>query len=94
MMYNIPGTFAGMQVIIVDAQKQARTARDVKGAWVKPKVPSKRNGRKGTRRAWKRSHVPHFMMHYREPSDVLVIANRQIIATPIQASALRAKIRV
>lgn len=89
-MFNaMPGTFAGMAVKIVDAQKQARTERDVRGAWVRPKVPSKLRGRRGTRRTWKRKHAPHYLMHYREPSDVLVIGNRIIIATPIQADAIR-----
>lgn len=88
-MSGMPGAFAGMTVRIVDAQKQARTERDVRGAWVRPKVPSKTRGRKGTRRAWKRKHSPHYLMHYREPTDVLVFAGRTIIATPQQADALR-----
>lgn len=85
----MPGSFSGMQVHIVDAQKQARTERDVRGPWVRPKVPSKAVGRRGTRKAWKRKHSPHYVFFYREPSDVLVIANRTIIATPMQAGALR-----
>lgn len=87
-MFSATG-FAGMAVQIVDAQKQARTARDVRGPWVRPKVPSKIVGRIGTRREFKRRHAPHFVMYYREPSDVLVIAGRTIIATPLQADALR-----
>lgn len=79
----------GMRVIIKDAQEQRRTARDVKGPWERPKVPSKRRGRKGTRRAWKRSHPPHHIMLYREPDDVLVLAGQAIIATPHQADYLR-----
>lgn len=87
--YQVPGAFNGMAVHIVDAQRQARTPRDVRGAWVRPRVPSKANGRKGTRRAWKCRNAPHYVMLYREPGDVLVIANRTIIATPQQADALR-----
>lgn len=86
---TMPGAFNGMRVLIVDAQKQARTQRDVRGPWVRPKVPSKRAGRRGTRRAWKRRNSPHYVMLYREPDDVLVIRNRQIIATPQQADMLR-----
>lgn len=85
--------FAGMQVIEMDAQQQARTVRDVLGprAWVRPKVPSKLAGRRGTRRAWKRHHSPHWAqtMLYREPTDVLVLGGTKIIATPLQMDALR-----
>jgi hypothetical protein len=88
MLYQ-PGAFGGMQVRILDAQKQARTACDVQGPWVRPKVPSKRTGRKGTRRMWKRANPPHHVMFYREPTDVLVLQGRFIIATPLQADALR-----
>ena len=84
-----PGTFIGMAVRIVDAQTQARTDRDVRGPWVRPKVPNRITGRKGSRRQFKRRNAPHFVMLYREPSDVLVLAGRTIIATPQQAAALR-----
>lgn len=83
------GTYAGMNVQIVDAQKQARTPRDVRGPWVRPRVPNKITGRKGTRRMWKRRNVPGYLWLYREPTDVLVIYGRTIIATPLQADALR-----
>lgn len=82
-------SFNGMQILIVDAQRQGRTERDVKGPWIRPRVPSKLDGRKGTRRAWKRRNAPHYVMCYREPTDVLVLHERQIIATPQQADALR-----
>ena len=62
---------------------------DVRGPWVRPKVPSKAAGRRGTRRAWKRRNAPHHVMLYREPDDVLVIHGRTIVATPLQADALR-----
>jgi hypothetical protein len=80
-----------MTVRIVDAQVQARTPCDVRGPWVRPRVPSKRAGRRGTRRAFKRKRCnqPHFVMLYREPTDVLIIHNRTIIATPLQADAMR-----
>lgn len=86
---GLSGGFAGMSVQIVDAQAQRRTAQDVRGPWVRPKVPSKRAGRRGTRRGWKRKNAPHYVMLYREPSDVLVLHGRTIIATPIQADWLR-----
>ncbi len=88
-MLSMPGGFAGMAVQIVDAQKQARTPRDVRGPWVRPKVPSKANGRRGTRRSWKRKNSPHYVMLYREPDDVLVIGGKTIIATERQADDLR-----
>lgn len=81
--------FAGMTVQVVDAQKQARTERNVRGPWVRPKVPSKVRGRRGTRRSWKQRNAPHYVMLYSEPSDVLVLNNRTIIATLLQADALR-----
>lgn len=84
-----PGTFGGMWVTIADAQQQQRTERDIPGPWVRPKVPNKMTGRKGTRRMWKRSHPPHRVMLYREPSDVLIVGKTTIIATPLQADALR-----
>jgi hypothetical protein len=80
--------FGGLKVIEVDAQRQARTARDVKVAWVRPKVPSKRNGRKGTRKGWKRKHPPHWTFAYREPEDVIVFQGRTIIVTPRQMAAI------
>lgn len=88
-LFQPTDTFAGMQVRIVDAQHQRRTERDVKGPWVRPKVPNKRVGRWGTRRMWKRRNPPRHVMLYREPTDVLVIHGRTIIATPLQADALR-----
>lgn len=33
--------FAGMTVLVVDAQMQARTAKDVRGVWVRPRCYSK-----------------------------------------------------
>jgi hypothetical protein len=87
--WRIPGSFGGMMVRIIDAQYQQRTAKDVRGPWVSVKVPSKAVGRRGTRRAFKRRHPPHFLYLYREPSDVMIIKNRIIIATPAQADALR-----
>ena len=84
-----PGSFAGMMVRVVGAQDQRRTVCDVRGPWVRPKVPAKRQGRRGTRRAWKRRNAPHFVMLFREPDDVLVIGQRTIIATPRQYDVLR-----
>lgn len=89
--YQRPDTFCGMQVIVKDAQQQARTARDVRGPWVRPKVPAKRIGRKGTRRMWKRRNSPHYIYYYREPTDVLVLAGSTIIATPQQYDAIKRK---
>jgi hypothetical protein len=88
-LFSGPNTFAGMQVLIAGAQEQRRTLRDVRGPWVRPKVPSKIAGRHGTRRAWKRRNAPHYVMLYREPTDVLVIGKSKIIATPLQVDALR-----
>lgn len=88
-LFRAPGSFAGMSIRIVDAQDQRRTACDVRGPWVRPKVPSKRDGRRGTRRAWKRANPPHYVYLYREPTDVLVLHGRTIIATPAQADILR-----
>jgi hypothetical protein len=92
----------GYEIREVDAQKQARTKRDVKVRWVRPKVPSKINGRKGTRKGWKRKNAPHWELAYREPEDVLIIDQGPsngflrigsgrpiIIVTPAQAQALR-----
>lgn len=84
-----PLSFAGMTVRIVDAQQQQRTLRDVRGSWIRSKVPSKALGRRVSRRQFKRSHPPGYVMLYREPDDVLVIHGRTIIATPAQADALR-----
>jgi hypothetical protein len=89
MFYQRPGSFGGMDVQIVDAQMQRRTPRDVRGPWLRPKLPSRITGRKGTRRGWKRANPPHYVMMYREPDDVLVIYGQIIVATPRQADALR-----
>lgn len=84
-----PGSFAGVSVRIIDAQQQRRTPRDVRGPWVRPKVPSKHAGRRGTRRSWKRKNAPHYIWLYREPADVLILHDRLVIATPAQADVLR-----
>lgn len=88
-LFQAPGTFGGMRVIVKDAQEQRRTSCDVRGPWVRPKVPSKQIGRKGTRRMWKRRNAPHYVYYYREPTDVLVLAGSTIIATPQQYDAIR-----
>lgn len=87
--FEPPGTLGGMRVIIKDAQQQMRTARDVEGPWIRPKVPNKRIGRKGTRRMYKRQNPPHHVYYYREPDGVLVLAGSTIIATPRQADYIR-----
>lgn len=78
----------GLEFVVVSAQKQARTPRDVPIGWVRPKVPSKAAGRLGTRKAWKRAHPPHMRFAYREPTDVLVVG-RRVIMTERQYHALR-----
>lgn len=87
----IPGSFAGIRLMVKDAQEQMRTPRDVRGPWVRPRCPSKLKGRKGTRRWWKRRNVPGWTWYYREPTDVLVydaFGSRHAIVTPQQADAL------
>jgi hypothetical protein len=86
------GSLAGMNFHLVDAQDQRRTPRDVKGPWVRPVAPSKRRGRRGTRRAWKRANPPHRVWFYREPTDVLVIEGRTIIATARQYAEIKSRI--
>lgn len=74
----------GLRVIVQDAEQQRRTPRYRTDIWIRPgRVPSKRAGRKGTRRAWKRRHPPHWLWAYEEPKDVLRFADT-IIATPRQ----------
>ena len=81
--------FAGMKVMVKDAQEQMRTPRDVRGPWVRPgRVPSKLRGRKGTRRAWKRSNPPRYVWLFREPEDVLQFG-RTVMVTPRQWDALK-----
>lgn len=45
------GHYAGLKVVIVAEPRPAYRVR--------PKVPSKAKGRRGTRRAWKRAHKPY-----------------------------------
>jgi hypothetical protein len=83
-------SLGGLTFVVKDAQEQMRTPRDVRGPWVRPgRVPSKRRGRKGTRRAWKRSHPPGYVWYFREPEDMLVLNGREAWVTPRQLSALR-----
>lgn len=86
--YRAPDTFGGMNVMVRDAQQQQRTPRDVRGPWVRPKVPNKTVGRWGTRRMWKRRNPPHHVMLYREPTDALRIYDT-LILTPLQWDAIR-----
>jgi hypothetical protein len=80
----------GLTVVVKDAQEQMRTPRDVRSLWVRPgRVPSKRRGRKGTRRAWKRAHPPGYVWFFREPEDVLVLNGREAWVTPRQWDALK-----
>lgn len=87
-------TGLGVKVIVLDAQQQRRTARDVRGPWVRPRTPSKKSGRTGSRKRWKRLNAPHYLWFYREPEDMLRYPDPwsgapTIIATPRQAEALR-----
>lgn len=87
------GIYAGMRVYVKTAYEQKRTPQDVPGAWVRPKVPSKRDGRRGTRRAWKRKNAPHRCWLYREPADVLIVGSHTMIVTPSQLQEIQAAIR-
>lgn len=89
------GMMRGVRLIVQDAQRQQRTARDVKGPWVRPKPVSKARGRKGTRRRWKTLNPPHRIWLYREPEDMLrwkdpMTGQETILLTPIQDRALTA----
>lgn len=84
----------GFKLIVMDAQRQMRTPRDVRGPWVRPRTPSKAKGRKGSRRRWKRLNAPHYVWFFREPEDALqyrdpVTGQPTIIVTPRQEHALR-----
>lgn len=93
----------GIEVQILTAAEQRRTACDVPAGWVRPRVPSKAAGRKGTRKAWKRrrSNWPHMTFTYREPNNMLLISSGArtlgwdraekpdlLIVTPEQAKAV------
>lgn len=87
---HVGGPFGAMQVIVQDAQQQRRTPLYRTDIWIRPgRVPSKLAGRRGTRRAWKRKHPPHWLWAHEEPTDVLVIQDRTVIATPAQYYAIR-----
>ena len=82
---------ADVDLIVIDAQRQARTSCDVPIGWQRPKVPAKSKGRKGTRRAWKRAHPPHMAFAYREPTDMLTYRRGDrlcILCTPAQRLAI------
>jgi hypothetical protein len=49
-----PDHFMGLAIVIVAEPRQAYWRRA-------PKLPNKRDGRRGTRRAWKRAHPPRFI---------------------------------
>jgi hypothetical protein len=57
------------------------------------KAPSKAQGRKGTRRAWKRAHPRGIRWRYGpvEPDHVLKVGGR-VLCTAAQAKALRERI--
>lgn len=81
----------GLKLIVMTADQQRRTPRDVRGPWVRPKCISKARGRKGSRRAWKRLNPPHWLWFYREPEDVIsyqLDGQRTVIVTPRQKQAL------
>ena len=52
----------------------------------------KRTGRWGTRRMWKRRNAPHYVMLYREPTDVIKLHNT-IIVTPGQWDMIKRETR-
>jgi len=68
-----------VEFIVRTAAEQRRTACDVPLMWMRPAPPSKANGRRGTRRAWKRAHPPHWLYTYREPTDVLVMQAQHLV---------------
>lgn len=88
--FSRPMSYAGLDVTLLSAEQQMRTPRDVPVGWVRPRCPPKRDGRRGTRRAWKqrRANWPHMEFTFREPTDVLQIG-RRIIATEKQWNVLR-----
>lgn len=91
-----PPSFLGVDFIVKTAQEQMRTPRDVMGPWVRPRCPSKRAGRKGTRRGWKRKNPPHRVWLFREPTDVLMFeafGASRVIITPEQLAQIRSGIR-
>lgn len=75
-------SFGGLAITVLDAQQQRRTACDVRDRWVRPRCPSKRAGRRGTRRGWKRRNPPRWTYAFREMQG-------EVIVTPGQLSALR-----
>ncbi len=89
--FTLPA-IGGIRFLVKDAQQQRRTPRDVKGPWVRPKVPPKRHGRRGTRRAWKRKHPPHRVWLYREPTDILMLDGIAMIVTPAQLRAIETRL--
>jgi hypothetical protein len=85
------GPGAAIEYIVVDAQGQQRTRRDVPIGRVRPRVPAKADGRRGTRRAWKRLHPPRVAYGYREPTDMLTFSRDGrlcIVCTPSQRLAI------
>lgn len=105
-MKLIPAAPPRVEFRVMTADEQHRTPRDVPVMWTRPKVPSKRNGRRGTRRAWKRAHPPHMLFAYREPNDILMVTGSALtlsfgrvhasgpdimIVTPAQMALIEAK---
>jgi hypothetical protein len=80
-MTLMPKSGPPIQFQVRTAAEQMRTACNVPLAWVRPKVPAKRQGRRGTRRAWKRKHPPHMTFTYAEPDDILVMSARAMAGT-------------
>ncbi len=81
--------FGGLRIFVKTADEQRRTPLYRTDIWIRPgRVPSKHAGRKGTRRAWKRLHQPHWLWAHEEPSDVLQLGD-MLIVTPRQNYALR-----
>lgn len=81
-MELMPKAAPPIQFQVRTAAEQMRTACNVPLAWVRPKVPSKAKGRRGTRRAWKRKHPPHMTFTYAEPDDILVFSARAMAGKP------------
>lgn len=76
-------TFGGLPIVVSDLLPRANV-------WVRPRVPSKADGRRGTRREWKRRHPPGWQ-RIGEP-DTYLLDQRVLAMTSAKYAELEQRV--
>jgi hypothetical protein len=83
MLHDFPSTFGPFKVIITDTRKLARHLNHGR------RMPTKAEGRRGTRRAWKQRHRPLVQWMPFGPHRILTVGDTIFMGPADYAAASR-----